>query len=179
MHAAAEQQAGSDLAAKAVADWAVRVFQSLGQILQVTPEVGAQHHLELDSAVGRYRDPFSGTTCTQRRAVEVTMIRQAAHWQPEVIGVVNAKAKQEALLQQPGLEYLDLYQANLRILKVAADPAGASCQGCMQTDDKRQADVVRPCKHCVTPVDAASVSTGWRVATCCSWKKTAPYWWPD
>src|SRR5690606_384439 len=73
--------------------------------------------------------------------------------------------------QQPGLDYLDLYQANLRILKVAADPAGASCQGCMQTDDKRQADEVRPCKHCVTPVDAASVSTGWRVATCCSWKK--------
>ncbi|MNW07637.1 hypothetical protein D3C71_2042930 [compost metagenome] len=66
--------------------------------------------------------PDTGFVLHQEQVVEPYRVGQVADEQAAVIGVVDAQVQHELLLQQPGLDGLDLHQVHLRLAPVTASP---------------------------------------------------------
>ncbi|MNJ70201.1 hypothetical protein D3C77_666380 [compost metagenome] len=84
-------------------------------------------------AVGRHRQPAAGFAAGQLDIVQVHGIDEPAYRQAAVVGVVDAKAQQKLLFQQPRLDDLDLRQLDARIAKLGAEPGGATAQQAEKT----------------------------------------------
>lgn len=134
MHATTEQPAGFDRALEAVANWLIGLFQGSYDALQVAPEVGPYGNLELMATVRRYAEAGAGLAIGQFHVIQGYAILKVAHRQARVIRVVDAKAQKEALLQQLGLDHLDLDQAHDWLLQIPAEPGGAPRETDQQGD---------------------------------------------
>ncbi|MNE49389.1 hypothetical protein D3C80_1439040 [compost metagenome] len=85
-------------------------------------------YLEFLTSVGRNGEPGSGFAACQLHLVEENGVNESAYRQAHVVGVVDAKAQPELLLQQARANHLDVNQLHIGILEAAAHPGRAAAE---------------------------------------------------
>ena len=121
-----EQKAGFKFAFEPIGDRLIGFFQQFGDVFQMLPEIGPHRHDEILVAVPLDHEPVAGLALGQRRVFEHDFVTQATDEHTAIIGVVDPKVQFEILLQQLGLDHLDLEQPHLGFLIAADHPGGAA-----------------------------------------------------
>ena len=78
--------------------------------------------------MGGYGEPLVGIAFSELDAVELDVIVQPAYRQADAIGIVDSKAQAKLLLEQPGLDHVNVDELDVRILEATCHPGGTSCQ---------------------------------------------------
>ena len=79
--------------------------------------------IKILEAVSSHSCPATGLTARQLDVVEVHFIDQAANRKALFVGIVDAKAQHELLLEQPGLDDFNVFELNARIPEITAEPS--------------------------------------------------------
>ena len=129
VHASTEHQPRFEFAIEAIGDGAIRLFQKPHDVLHVLPEIRVNRDFVIFEAIARHGRPAAGLSAGQLDVVQVNSIYESPHRQAPLVWIVDAKPQHELLLEKSGLDDFDVFELNLRILKIAAEPGRTTRHG--------------------------------------------------